>query len=332
MDILTLPVIGKPLWMWAGFMLAVVALLAFDLGVLHRKTREIGVRESLLMSLVYISLGLGFGGLVWMQLGATAGVEYLTGFVIEKSLAIDNVFVIALIFGFFAIPPALQHRVLFWGVLGVIVLRAIMIGVGAALVSQFGWVLYIFAAFLILTGVKMLFAGDKPMDLTNNAALKWLRRVMPISDKLEGDRFFVQGIDPRTGKAARLATPLFLALVLVELADLVFAVDSVPAIFAITTDPYIVYTSNIMAILGLRALYFALAAVLHRFAYLKQALAVLLVFIGGKIFIADALGWEKFPATLSLSITFAILAAGVGWSLWKTRKTTALPGAPGAGG
>ncbi|PHY12512.1 hypothetical protein CSW58_12115 [Caulobacter sp. B11] len=292
-------------------------------GVLHRKTREIGVRESLLMSLVYISLGLGFGGLVWMQLGATAGVEYLTGFVIEKSLAIDNVFVIALIFGFFAIPPALQHRVLFWGVLGVIVLRAIMIGVGAALVSQFGWVLYIFAAFLILTGVKMLFAGDKPLDLNNNTALKWLRRALPISNRLEGDRFFVPGVDPRTGKAARLATPLFQALVLVELADLVFAVDSVPAIFAITTDPYIVYTSNIMAILGLRALYFALAAVLHRFAYLKQALAVLLVFIGGKIFIADALGWEKFPASLSLSITFVILAAGVGWSLWKTRRTVA---------
>ncbi|MDR7230717.1 tellurite resistance protein TerC [Caulobacter sp. BE264] len=335
MDFLTLPIIGKPLWMWAGFILAVLALLAFDLGVVpgrKRGPREIGVRDSLMMSLMYISLGLGFGGLVWMQLGPTAGVEYLTGFVIEKSLAIDNVFVIALIFGFFAIPPALQHRVLFWGVLGVIILRGIMIGIGAALVSQFGWVLYIFAAFLILTGVKMLFAGDKPVDLNNNAALKWLRRVLPVSDKLEGERFFVRGVDKRTGKMALLATPLFLALVLVELADLVFAVDSVPAIFAITTDPYIVYTSNIMAILGLRALYFALAAVLHRFAYLKQALAVLLVFIGGKIFIADALGWEKFPAGLSLSITFAILAAGVGWSLWKTRKAPALPGAPGASG
>jgi len=332
MDFLTLPIIGKPLWMWAGFILAVLALLAFDLGVVpgrKRGPREIGVRDSLMMSLMYISLGLGFGGLVWMQLGPTAGVEYLTGFVIEKSLAIDNVFVIALIFGFFAIPPALQHRVLFWGVLGVIILRGIMIGIGAALVSQFGWVLYIFAAFLILTGVKMLFAGDKPVDLNNNAALKWLRRVLPVSDKLEGERFFVRGVDKRTGKMALLATPLFLALVLVELADLVFAVDSVPAIFAITTDPYIVYTSNIMAILGLRALYFALAAVLHRFAYLKQALAVLLVFIGGKIFIADALGWEKFPASLSLSITFAILVAGVGWSLWKTRRTEATAGVEG---
>ncbi|PHY18966.1 TerC family protein [Caulobacter sp. BP25] len=320
MDFLTLPIIGKPLWMWAGFVLAVIALLAFDLGVLHRKTREIGVRESLVMSMVYITLGLGFGGLVWMQLGATAGVEYLTGFVIEKSLAIDNVFVIALIFGFFAIPPALQHRVLFWGVLGVILMRGVMIGVGAALVSQFGWVLYIFAVFLILTGVKMLFSSGKPIDLNDNAVLKFVRRVLPVTDRLEGEKFFVKGVDSRTGKAAVLATPLFLALVLVEIADLIFAVDSVPAIFAITTDPYIVYTSNIMAILGLRALYFALAAVLHRFAYLKQALAVLLVFIGGKIFVADAMGWEKFPASVSLSITFAILAAGVLWSLWRTRK------------
>lgn len=321
MDFLTLPVIGKPLWMWAGFVLAVVALLAFDLGVLRRKAREIGVRESLLMSAIYIALGLGFGGLVWLQLGATSGVEYLTGFVIEKSLAIDNVFVIALIFGFFAIPPALQHRVLFWGVLGVILMRGVMIGVGAALVSQFGWVLYIFAVFLILTGVKMLVSSGKPIDLNENAALKFVRRVLPVTDRLEGEAFFVKGVDSRTGKAALLATPLFLALVLVEVADLIFAVDSVPAIFAITTDPYIVYTSNIMAILGLRALYFALAAVLHRFAYLKQALAVLLVFIGGKIFIADLLGWTKFPAGLSLSITFAILAAGVLWSLWKTRKS-----------
>lgn len=324
MDFLTLPLIGKPLWMWAGFVLAVVALLAFDLGVLHRKTREIGVRESLLMSAIYIALGLGFGGLVWMQLGATSGVEYLTGFVIEKSLAIDNVFVIALIFGFFAIPPALQHRVLFWGVLGVILMRGVMIGVGAALVSQFSWVLYIFAVFLILTGVKMLFSSGKPIDLNENVALKFIRRALPVTDRLEGEKFFVKGVDARTGKAALLATPLFLALVLVEFADLIFAVDSVPAIFAITTDPYIVYTSNIMAILGLRALYFALAAVLHRFAYLKQALAVLLVFIGGKIFIADLLGWTKFPAGLSLSITFAILAAGVLWSLWKTRKGDSL--------
>ena len=325
MDILFQEFLGKPAWMWAGFIVLVLALLAFDLGVLHRKTREIRVGESLLMSLVYIALGLAFGGFVWMQLGQTAGIEYLTGFIVEKSLAIDNVFVIALIFGFFAIPPALQHRVLFWGILGVIVLRAIMIGLGATLVSEFSWVLYLFAAFLVLTGVKMLWLGDKEMDLSKNPVLKLVRRVMPVSDQLHGTRFFAKLPNGPGGALVWTATPMFLALVLIEIADLIFAVDSVPAIFAITTDPYIVYTSNIFAILGLRALYFALAAVLHRFAYLKQALAVLLIFIGSKVFLADLLGWEKFPPALSLGITFAILAAGIGWSLWRTRNVSERP-------
>ncbi len=253
------------------------------------------------------------------SLGATAGVEYLTGFVIEKSLAIDNVFVIALIFGYFAIPPALQHRVLFWGILGVIALRAVMIGAGAVLVAQFGWVLYVFAAFLILTGLKMLFSGHGSSDLSENRLLGFVKRIFPVTDQLDGDRFVVRAFDPKRGRLVWMMTPLCLALILVEAADLVFAVDSVPAIFAITTDPYIVYTSNIFAILGLRALYFALAAVLHRFSYLKQALAVLLVFIGSKVFVADLLGLEKFPANLSLGITFAILTAGIAWSVWKTR-------------
>jgi len=325
MDILFQDFLGKPAWMWAGFIVLVLALLAFDLGVLHRKTREIRVGESLVMSLVYIALGLAFGGFVWMQLGQTAGIEYLTGFIVEKSLAIDNVFVIALIFGFFAIPPALQHRVLFWGILGVIVLRAIMIGLGATLVSEFSWVLYLFAAFLVLTGVKMLWLGDKEMDLSKNPVLRLVRRVMPVSDQLHGTRFFAKLPNGSGGALVWTATPMFLALVLIEIADLIFAVDSVPAIFAITTDPYIVYTSNIFAILGLRALYFALAAVLHRFAYLKQALAVLLIFIGSKIFLADLLGWEKFPPALSLGVTFAILAAGIGWSLWRTRNVSERP-------
>lgn len=320
MDWIISDFLGKPVWMWLGFIVLVLALLAFDLGFLHRKTREIRVRESLAMSALYIALGLGFGGFVWAQLGQTAGVEYLTGFIVEKSLAIDNVFVIALIFGFFAIPPALQHRVLFWGILGVIVLRAIMIGLGATLVSQFSWVLYLFAGFLVLTGVKMLWLGNKEMDLSKNPVLRLLRRIMPVSDQLHGTRFFTRLPHPRTGALVWTATPMFLALVLIEIADLIFAVDSVPAIFAITTDPYLVYTSNIFAILGLRALYFALAAVLHRFAYLKQALAVLLIFIGSKVFIADLFGWAKFPPTLSLAITFAILAAGIGWSLWRTRR------------
>ena len=318
-------ILSQPAWMWLAFLSAVLVLLVLDLGVLHRKAHVVSVRESLATSAGYIALGLGFSGFIWAQMGQTAAVEYLTGFVVEKSLAVDNVFVMALIFSYFAVPQALQHKVLFWGVLGVIVLRAVMIGAGAALVTEFHWVLYVFAAFLILTGVKMLWLGDKPVDLGQNPILKLVRRVMPVTDTLHGERFFVRAPDARTGRLALYATPLFLALVLIEVADLVFAVDSVPAIFAITTDPYLVYTSNIFAILGLRALYFALAAVLHRFAYLKPALALLLVFIGSKIFIADLAGWTKFPASLSLGVTFAILAAGIGWSLWRTRQPAAVP-------
>ncbi|WP_374597061.1 TerC family protein [Brevundimonas sp.] len=319
MEFLAQDVLTKPVWMWASFLALVVILLVLDLGVLHKKHREIGVRESLMMSLGYLTLGLGFGGWVWHSLGAQSGIEYLTGFVVEKSLAMDNVFVIAMIFGYFAIPQKYQHRVLFWGILGVIVLRAVMIAGGAALVSEFGWILYIFAAFLILTGIKMIAMADKSHDLADNPLLRLLKRRLRVTDELHGERFFVKLPDPKTGKLATFVTPVFLALVMIEIADVIFAVDSVPAIFAITTDPYIIYTSNIFAILGLRALYFALAAIIHRFAYLKQALAVLLIFIGSKIFVADLMGWEKFPAAISLSVTFAILLAGVLWSLWRTR-------------
>ncbi|MFA4952459.1 TerC family protein [Brevundimonas sp.] len=319
MEFLTQDVLTKPVWMWASFLALVVVLLVLDLGVLHKKHREIGVRESLLMSLGYLTLGVGFGGWVWYSLGAQSGIEYLTGFVVEKSLAMDNVFVIAMIFGYFAIPRKYQHRVLFWGILGVIVLRAIMIAGGAALVSEFGWILYIFAAFLILTGIKMIAMADKSHDLADNPLLRLLKRRLRVTDELHGERFFVKLPDPRTGKLATFVTPVFMALIMIEIADVIFAVDSVPAIFAITTDPYIIYTSNIFAILGLRALYFALAAIIHRFAYLKQALAVLLIFIGSKIFVADLMGWEKFPAAISLGVTFAILLVGVLSSLWRTR-------------
>jgi tellurite resistance protein TerC len=322
-DLLIADLFGKPAWLWLLFLGIVLVLLVLDLGVLHKGSREIGVRESLLLSTFYIALGVGFGGLVWMQLGPQAGVEYLTGFVVEKSLAMDNVFVIAMIFTYFAIPRAYQHRVLFWGILGVIVLRAVMIGLGATLVAEFGWVLYLFAAFLIATGVKMLWWGGEGTDLSKNPVLRLMRRWFRVTEELHGERFLVRLPVPATGRTATWLTPLFLALVLIEVADVIFAVDSVPAIFAITTDPYLVYTSNIFAILGLRALYFALAAVLHRFTYLKQALAVLLIFIGSKIFVADLLGWSKFPAEWSLAITFAILAAGVLYSLWRTRRPAA---------
>ncbi len=306
--------LGKPVWMWLSFIGIVVVLLALDLGVLHRKQREIAVSESLILSAVYISLGLAFGGWIWWYMGEAAGMQYVTGFVIEKSLAMDNVFVIAMIFTYFAVPRLYQHRVLFWGILGVIVLRAIMIGVGATLVEQFSWVLYIFAAFLIFTGVKMWQTADAVYDVAANPVLKWVRRRFNVTENLHGEAFFVK----QNGKT--FITPLFLALIMIEIVDLVFAVDSVPAIFAITTDPFIVYTSNIFAILGLRALYFALAAMVHRFHYLKYALAVLLVFIGSKIFVADAFGLAKIPPPVSLAVTFAILAAGIGYSLWKTRQ------------
>jgi tellurite resistance protein TerC len=314
--------LGKPAWVWLTFIGIVVALLAFDLGVLHKDDHEIGVRESLLLSAGYIGVALAFGAWVWWYMGAQSGMDYYTGFMIEKSLSMDNVFVIALIFTFFAIPRQYQHRVLFWGILGVIVLRAIMIGLGATLVSQFSWVLYLFGAFLIFTGIKMWIIADHVPDIANNPLLKFLKRHMRVTDGLRGNAFWVQEPDPASGKVVRFATPLLLALVLVEFVDLVFAVDSVPAIFAITTDPFIVYTSNIFAILGLRALYFALAAMIHRFKYLKYALALVLVFIGAKIFLVGITG--KIPPAISLSVTFGLIAGGVLVSLWKTRGQPAV--------
>ena len=313
MEFLTQIFMGTPVWMWLSFLAVVGLMLAADLGLFHKSASEIGVAESLRMSAMYIALGVLFALFVGWQMGAGAASSYLTAFVVEKSLSMDNVFVMALIFSSLAIPRALQHRVLFWGVLGVIVLRGVMIAIGATLVAQYHWVLYVFAGFLILTGIKMLFAQDDHAP-TENAAVRWLKSRLRLTETLEGQSFFVR----RQG--LWYATPLFLALIMVETADLIFAVDSVPAVFAITADPFLVYTSNIFAILGLRALYFALSAILHRFAYLKYALAALLVFIGSKLFIADLLDWEKFPASLSLGVTALILSTGVAVSLWKTRS------------
>ncbi len=320
-ELLQAPFLGKAAWIWLVFVGVVASLLALDLGVLHKDDREIGVRESLMLSAGYISVAVLFGVWVWWFLGASSGTDYFTGFLIEKSLSMDNVFVIALIFSYFAIPPRYQHRVLFWGILGVIVLRAIMIGLGAALISQFAWMLFVFGAFLVITGIKMWVIADHMPDIAHNPLLKLLRRRLRVTPEIEGHAFFVQRADPVTGKVVRWATPLFLALCLVEFVDLVFAVDSVPAIFAITTDPFIVYTSNIFAILGLRALYFALAAMIHRFKYLKYALALVLVFIGTKIFLVGIIG--KIPPTLSLGVTFGLIAGGVLVSLWKTRNQPA---------
>ena len=316
-DVLTSDFLGKPAWLWLVFMGLVGALLAFDLGVLNKSDKAIGVAESLKLSAFYIAVAVAFGAWVWLSMGPTSGMQYFTGYALEKALSIDNVFVISIIFGYFAIPPQYQYRALLWGILAVLVMRGIMIAAGAALVQEYEWVLYIFGAFLIATGIKMLVMKEQQQDVSKNPVVRFLSKRMRITDALHGERFFVRQADPATGKIVRFATPLFLALVMINIADLVFAVDSVPAIFAITTDTYIVYTANIMAILGLRALYFALSALVHRFEYLKYALAVVLVFIGIKIFWNQIIG--KVDPAISLGVTLSIIAAGIVFSLWKTR-------------
>ena len=326
MDFLFSEWMGKPFWMWKGFLLIVLVLLAFDLGVLNRKDREMGVAQSLWLSAFYIAFAMMYGAGIWWAYeagelttsdGTHAGIAYFTGFFIEKALSIDNVFVISLIFGYFAIPRRYQYRALVWGIIGVIVLRGIMIAAGAALVQEYSWVLYLFGAFLIATGIKMMVVPEGEQDISKNPFVRFLRKHMRVTDELHGQKFFVRRKDEATGKKLSYATPLFLALVVINIADLIFAVDSVPAIFAITTDTFIVYTANIMAILGLRALYFALAAMVHRFHYLKYALALVLVFIGGKIFWNQMVG--KLDPAISLGVTAAIIAGGIFWSLWKTR-------------
>lgn len=323
MEFLSSDFLGTPAWFWLAFLGLVAVLLVFDLGVLNKQDKELGVAESLRLSVFYIAIALIFGGWVWWSMGAGPGMEYFTGYAIEKALSIDNVFVISIIFSYFAIPARYQYRALLWGILAVLVLRGIMIAVGAALVEQYEWVLYFFGAFLIATGVKMLVMGESEQDMAKNPLVRLLSRRMRVSSELHGARFFVRQTDPQTGKLALFATPLFLALVVINIADFIFAVDSVPAIFAITTDTYIVFTANIMAILGLRALYFALAAMVHRFEYLKYALAIVLVFIGAKIF------WNQIVAKLdpaiSLGVTVSIIAAGILVSLWKTRRAVAGP-------
>ena len=318
-EFLTSDFLGKSAWLWLVFLILVGALLAFDLGVLHKEDKELGVGESLILSAFYIAIALVFGGWLWWSMGPTSGMEYFTGYALEKALSIDNVFVISLIFGYFAIPARYQYRALLWGILAVLILRGLMIGLGAALVQQYEWVLYFFGAFLIATGIKMLVMGESEQDVSKNPIVRFLSKRMRVTTELHGSHFFVRKPDPETGKLARFATPLFLALVVINIADLVFAVDSVPAIFAITTDTYIVFTANIMAILGLRALYFALAAMVHRFEYLKYALAIVLVFIGVKIFWNQIVG--KLDPAISLGVTLSLIAGGVLFSLWKTRAT-----------
>ncbi|HYD63825.1 TerC family protein [Azospirillum sp.] len=298
-------------WLWIGFNAFVVVLLALDLGVFHRRPHQVSVREALITSSGYVALALAFNAGVYWFMGAQKGLEFTTGYLIEWSLSLDNIFVIAMIFGHFAVPPAYQHRVLFWGILGALVMRATLIFAGTALIQQFHWTIYLFGAFLLFTGFKMLMAADAEPDLANNRLLNFVRRHVRMTDTYEGAHFFVR----RNG--VLLATPMLLVLVMVEATDLMFALDSVPAIFAVTSDPFIVYTSNVFAILGLRSLYFALAGIIHRFAYLKYGLSLVLVFIGTKMVLIDV--W-KVPTALALGVTATLIAGSVVLSLIKTRS------------
>ncbi|MFL5274219.1 MAG: TerC family protein [Anaeromyxobacteraceae bacterium] len=298
-------------WEWAGFLGFVLAMLALDLGVFHRKDHVIGPREALGWSAAWITLALGFGALVWVTYGGTAGVEFLTGYAIEKSLSVDNIFVIVVLFGALGIPPLYQHRVLFWGILSALVLRGAMIAGGAALLGRFHFTIYVFGAFLVLTGAKLFLARDAAPHPEDSKLLGALRRVVPGTSRFDGHRFFTR----ENGR--RVATPLFFALAMIELTDVVFAVDSIPAIFAVTTDPFIVFTSNIFAILGLRSLYFLLAGFVDRFVYLRPSLAAILVFVGVKMAAVDLV---KVPPAASLAVIIAILTVGVVASLLRKQN------------
>jgi tellurite resistance protein TerC len=303
-------------WLWIGFLALIAAMLALDLGVFHRKAHAVARREALVWSAVWAALAVAFGGVVWWLFGATRAQEYLTGWVIEKSLSVDNLFVILMIFTALRIPAADQHRVLFIGIVSALVLRAGMIVGGAALLQRFHWLIYVFGAFLLWTGVRLWRHRHEAPDAEGGAATRWLRRVVPATAGLRGHRFFV-----REG-GRWVATPLLLALCAVEITDVAFAVDSIPAIFAVTSDRFIVFTSNVFAILGLRSLYFVLADLADRFRHLRTGLAAILVYVGAKMMAAP---WIQVPAGLSLAIILAILAVAIAWSMLERRR----PGAKG---
>jgi tellurite resistance protein TerC len=303
--------IGSPA-MWAGFLVFVLLMLALDLGVFHRKAHSVSFKEAAIWSGVWVSLALLFNAGIFKWFGDEAGMAFLTGYLVEKSLSVDNIFVFVVIFGALSVPAAYQHRVLFWGILTALVLRAGMIFAGVAMLERFHWLIYVFGAFLIFTGVKLFLSWKKGQegDVSEGAAMRLIRRLVPSTNRFDGPRFFT------VEHGRRLATPLFIALLLVELTDVVFALDSIPAIFAITRDPFIVFTSNIFAILGLRSLFFLLAGMVERFTYLKVGLSAVLVFVGVKMAIVDVV---KIEPAVSLAVIGGILGASIGASLWKTR-------------
>ena len=317
-------------WMWAGFFAIVLVMLAIDLFVVGGgKQHRVSFKEAATWSGIWVGVSFLFAGALWWYLDHSAGreiantktIEYITGYLIEKSLAIDNVFVWLMLFSFFAVPLELQKRVLVLGVLGAIVMRTIMIFAGVWLIAKFHWILYVFGAFLLITGIKMWWFADEKPDLENNPVIRWIRQHMKVTDELHGERFFI--MREEAGKLVRYATPLFLVLILVEFTDLIFAVDSIPAIFAITTDPFIVLTSNIFAILGLRAMYFLLADMADRFSLLKYGLAMVLMFIGVKMLLIDIF---KIPVVFSLGVVAAIIATSIILSLRKEKQSASNTG------
>ncbi len=309
-------------WLWIVFNLFVLGMLALDLGVFHRKSHAVSGKEALTWSLVWISLSLVFNAVIYFfwdgmmpnssYTNGEAALAFFTGYLIEKSLSVDNIFVFILVFSFFAVPAAYQHRILFWGILGALVMRGALIAVGAALLKEFHWIIYIFGAFLIFTGIRMALHRDEEMHPEKNPVVRLFRKMMPVTQDYEEDKFFIR----RAGRI--MATPLFLVLLIIETTDLVFAVDSIPAIFAVTQEPFIVYTSNVFAILGLRALYFLLANVMDKFQYLKLGLSAVLTFVGVKMVIVD---FYKIPVGISLGIIASILTVSILASLWKTRSS-----------
>ena len=302
----------EPFSLWLGFGAFVLLMLALDLGVFHRKSHTVGFREAMGWTAAWVTLAVLFGAGVWRFLGAERGLEFFTGYLIEYSLSADNVFVFALLFSYFRVPPQWQHKVLFWGILGALAMRLVMIGAGVALISRFGWILYLFGVFLIYTGLRMIFRKEEELHPEKNPVIRWFQRFVPVAKDYHEDRFFVR-------LAGRLvATPLMVVLVCVEVTDLVFAVDSIPAIFAVTLDPFIVYTSNVFAIMGLRSLYFVLGGMMDKFRYLKPGLGAILGFVGVKMLLAHT-AW-KIDTLVALGVVAAILVCAVVASLLHAKR------------
>lgn len=318
-DIIHTLIMGQQVWIWLLFLTLILALMVLDLGLLNRGEKIIDAGKSLRMAAFYVAVAMLYGIWVLIDRGREDGLDYYAAYFIEYSLSLDNIFVMSVIFSYFSIPREYQHRVLFWGIIGVILLRGILIALGAALIASFDWILLIFAGMLIVTGGKMLLSGDEnEFSLEKNRVVHLLHKYLRVSDGLHGQKFFIREPHKGAGPALWHATPLFIALCTIELADVVFAVDSIPAVFAITKEAYIVFTSNIFAVVGLRTLYFALSAMLHRFSYLRYAVSAVLVFIGGKVVYAYFFG--HVDPLLSLGITVGLLAGGVFYSLYKTRQ------------